>query len=142
MNQYAKRPRRRYSPQQKREMVELALNADDSIAAVAQRLGINQNQLSRWITEYRRDDAWAALARATWLPVVLEDNVPADTDKGLPHAELALSEPAEPLDNERHHESRERDVAPVARIRIGSSILLELSSPTPALLKSLVEALQ
>jgi transposase-like protein len=145
MNEYAARPRRRYTPQEKREMVELALNADDSIAAVAQRLEINQNQLSRWIREYRRGDAWAAIANATWLPVVLEDANESGSNPGaaVSKADLPVSVP-DPVsaDVAQDAEAVIPASVPVACLRIGTNVSLELTSPSPALLKSLVEALR
>lgn len=126
-------------------MVELALNADDSIAAVAQRLEINQNQLSRWIREYRRGDAWAAIAHATWLPVILEDTDVSDGDSVTVASQSGLPVSAPDSVSADITEGKEAVIpssVPVVCLRIGANVSLELTSPTPALLKSLVEALR
>jgi transposase-like protein len=40
-------------------MVREAMQADRSIAEVGRLYGVNQNQLSRWIREYRDGAAWS-----------------------------------------------------------------------------------
>jgi transposase len=45
--------RRRYTPQFKKEAVELILNQDYTLAQAASSLGISRNVLGRWRTEYR-----------------------------------------------------------------------------------------
>lgn len=60
MNHHAKLPRRRYSNEQKRNIVKAALSGDHSKAAMARAHDINANQLARWIKEYRDSAAWTA----------------------------------------------------------------------------------
>ncbi len=43
--------RRKYSPEFKREAVELTRSADVSVGQVARELGINANMLGRWRRE-------------------------------------------------------------------------------------------
>lgn len=45
--------RRRYTPEFKKEAVELILNQDYTLAQAASSLGISRNVLGRWRTEYR-----------------------------------------------------------------------------------------
>ena len=51
--------RRRYSPEYKREAVELAQSSDESISQVARELGISANLLGRWCREYSHDGSRA-----------------------------------------------------------------------------------
>lgn len=46
-----KRTRRKYSAEFKREAVELAMNAGQTIAGVARDLGVRENLLRRWKQE-------------------------------------------------------------------------------------------
>ena len=72
-------PRRRFSAEQKVAMVREAMQPDRSIAEVGRLYDVNQNQLSRWIREYRDGAAWS---NQTLVPVELvetdaqEDAVP------------------------------------------------------------------
>ena len=59
LNQHAHLPRRRFSAEQKVAMVPEAMQPDRSIAEVGRLYGVNQNQLSRWIREYRDGAAWS-----------------------------------------------------------------------------------
>lgn len=45
--------RRRYTPQFKKEAVELVLNQDYTVTQAASSLGISRNVLDRWRKEYR-----------------------------------------------------------------------------------------
>jgi len=46
--------RKRYSEQFKREAVELSYNSGKTVKEVAESLGIHNNLLTRWRTEYAR----------------------------------------------------------------------------------------
>jgi transposase len=48
------RKRRRYTPQFKKEAVELVLNQDYTVAQAASSLGVSRNVLGRWRKEYRQ----------------------------------------------------------------------------------------
>ena len=50
----AARPRRRYSNEYKRQVVEASFQANTSIAAVAQAHQINANLLHTWRWQYRK----------------------------------------------------------------------------------------
>lgn len=60
MNHHAKLPRRRYTNEQKLNIVKAALSGEYSKAAIARAHDINANQLARWIKEYRDGAAWTA----------------------------------------------------------------------------------
>ena len=59
LNRHADLPRRRFSAEQKVAMVREAMQPNRSIAEVGRLYGVNQNQLSRWIFEYRDGAAWS-----------------------------------------------------------------------------------
>ena len=52
-----KRTRRKYSPEFKREAVQLANNPGQSVAGVARDLGIKENLLRRWKKEIEEHGA-------------------------------------------------------------------------------------
>jgi len=54
-----KRTRRKYSPEFKREAVQLANNPGQSLAGVARDLGIKENLLRRWKKEIQEYGAQA-----------------------------------------------------------------------------------
>ncbi len=59
MNQHPQLPRRVFKADDKIKMVKAALRREDSIAGLARRFSVNQNQLSRWIREYQNSAKWA-----------------------------------------------------------------------------------
>jgi len=75
MNNHAHLPRRSFKSHQKISMVKAALDSDKSIAEVAQRHNVNQNQLTRWIREYQNGASWRHRAEdsAVLLPVKIAE---------------------------------------------------------------------
>ena len=50
--------RRSFSAAQKTTIVQKALSGNNSLASVARDYGVNQNQLGRWIREYKKGVVW------------------------------------------------------------------------------------
>ena len=125
MNKFANLNRRRHTPSEKLEIVLEALKEEQSVAQIAQQFQINANQLTRWKKEYREGASWAHKAQQAFLPVTLE------TDK-----EVGVIIPeAQPV-------TTKRNLPPAcATILFNNGHRLELSKPTPVMIKSLVEAL-
>ena len=48
-------PRRSFTREFKLECVQFALNSDKPVSQVARDLGIKENNLRRWVDEYRED---------------------------------------------------------------------------------------
>jgi transposase len=61
--------RQQYSREFKRQIVEQSLNPGTSIAAIAQRHGINANLLHKWRWSYRHGELGPVTAPSTLLPV-------------------------------------------------------------------------
>lgn len=61
--------RQRYSREFKRQIVEQSLSPGTSIAAVAQRHGVNANLLHKWRWSYRHGELGPITASSTLLPV-------------------------------------------------------------------------
>jgi len=49
------KPRRTFTQEFKLESVQFALNSEKPVSQVARDLGIKENNLRRWINEYRED---------------------------------------------------------------------------------------
>jgi len=126
MNKFANLNRRRHTPSEKLEIVLEALKKEQSVAQLALQFEINANQLTRWIKEYREGASWAHKAQQVFLPVSIKpdkkvnvitpETQPATTKRNLPPA--------------------------CATILFNNGHRLELSKPTPVIIKSLVEALR
>ena len=126
MNKFANLNRRRHTPSEKLEIVLEALKEEQSVAQIAQQFEINANQLTRWIKEYREGGSWAHKAQQAFLPVAIE------SDK---EASVIIPE-AQPV-------STKRNLPPAcATLLFNNGHRLELSKPTPVMIKSLVEALR
>lgn len=52
----SQKARKEYTPQQKADAVQIALNSDQSIRQVAQNLGIPESNLNRWVRAAKRQD--------------------------------------------------------------------------------------
>lgn len=48
--------RRKYSPEFRREAVQLAISSTASVAATARQLGIHEGTLANWVNAYRRNN--------------------------------------------------------------------------------------
>jgi transposase len=68
----ARRPRRRLTPEFKREVVEASLKRGASVSRVARRYDINANQVFKWRKAHREGN----LNGVTLLPVVVESSPP------------------------------------------------------------------
>jgi transposase len=76
----AKQTRRRYTIEQKREMVEATLDSRRSVSVVARAYDVNANQLFRWRKQYR-DGLLGEADGVKLLPVeVSETHMPAVAD--------------------------------------------------------------
>ncbi len=73
MNHHAKLPRRRYSNEQKLNIVKAALSGEHSYFEIARAHDINATQLTRWIKEYRDSAAWTN-QETRLLPVSVSEN--------------------------------------------------------------------
>ena len=77
LENYRNQPRRRFSREFKREVVELLLEQAATVAEVARAYDLHPNQLCRWRTEYFRGDYGAVSTReasaATFLAVEVAD---------------------------------------------------------------------
>jgi transposase len=51
----AKIPRARYSPELKREAVQMAIDEGFGVSATARQLAIPMNTLANWVVQYRQD---------------------------------------------------------------------------------------
>lgn len=49
-----KEVRRKYSPEFRREAVQLAISSTESIAATARQLGVHEGTLANWVAVYRK----------------------------------------------------------------------------------------
>ena len=65
-------PRRRFSREYKRQVVEAVLASPSSLARVAREHDLNHNQLSRWRREYQRGMYDSPNASPRLLPVCLD----------------------------------------------------------------------
>jgi transposase len=85
LENYRNQPRRRFSREFKREVVELLLAQAATVAEVARTYDLHPNQLCRWRTEYFRGEYGATSAKgappATFLPVEVADTL--DMPKAL-----------------------------------------------------------
>jgi len=96
------------------------------VAQAAQQFEINANQLTRWIKEYREGASWAHKAQQAFLPVTIEPDNKAST----------IIQEAQPVTTKRNLPQT------CATILFNNGHRLELSKPTPVMIKSLVEALR
>ncbi|GAA4406839.1 hypothetical protein GCM10011450_17830 [Advenella faeciporci] len=81
----AERPRRRYSNEYKRQVVEASFQANTSVAAVAQAHQINANLPHTWRWQYRKGQFGAVDRAVSLVPVCLnnpEPPVTTTTDTG------------------------------------------------------------
>ena len=125
MNKFANLNCRRHTPSEKLEIVLEALKKEQSVAQLALQFEINANQLTRWIKEYREGASWAHKAQEIFLPVSIEP----DNKAGV-------------LIPETQTVTTKRNFPPAcATIVFNNGHRLELSKPTPVMIKSLVEAL-
>ena len=110
-------PRKQYSIDFKRKVVEQTFERNASIAAVAREHGINANILWRWRHEYEAGK-FGAVQKVTFLPINLEQA------------------PAEPVE--------QTPVEPTGYValQIGSAKLTIHGRPDLAVLKGLIEASQ
>jgi transposase len=69
---HARRPRRRLTPEFKREVVEASLKRGASVSRVARRYDVNANQVFTW----RRAHRAGLLNGVTLLPVLVDEAVP------------------------------------------------------------------
>ena len=125
MNKFANLNRRRRTPAEKLEIVLEALKQEQSVAQLALQFEINANQLTRWIKEYREGASWAHKAQQGFLPVNLLREHKANTVV-VPKAQPTTTKP---------------NSSACATIMFNNGHRLELSKPSPAMMKSLVEAL-
>lgn len=73
---YRKEPRRRFTRDFKRRLVESLLDSPDSMARVARDNDLNQNQLAKW----RRDQAglFEGISGTSLVPVCIDDRAPVE----------------------------------------------------------------
>lgn len=81
-------PRRSFSAQYKRELVEMVLASPTSQARLAREHGLNQNQLARWRREYERGKYAAPDMKAAALVPVCVTVTPA---VAIPPAQAPVS---------------------------------------------------
>jgi transposase len=65
-------PRRRFSTEYKRQVVEMVLASPLSLARVAREHDLNHNQLARWRQEYKRGQYSPSDSQATLVPVTIK----------------------------------------------------------------------
>lgn len=68
-------PRRRFTREYKRQVVEAVLSSSSSLARVAREHDLNHNQLSRWRREYQRGLYDSPSSSPTLLPVRVDATV-------------------------------------------------------------------
>jgi transposase len=69
-------PRRRFSTEYKRQVVEMVLASPLSLARVAREHDLNHNQLARWRQEYKRGQYPPSDSQATLVPVTVKPSPP------------------------------------------------------------------
>ena len=129
---YRNQPRRRFSRDFKREVVEILLEQAATVAEVARAYDLHPNQLCRWRTEYFRGKydgrGQTAVQALTFLPVEIAE--PVDT--------------ARMLQPDERRENTEAGASPrIARLKIVlAKGQIHLEDIEPETLGILIEALR
>lgn len=135
---YRKLPRRHFSKEMKRQTVEELLCSSVSLAQFARQRDLHYNLLTKWRREYLAGQYGMPIEPAQleqqWLAVSLCDQVSARpvSELGAPAA-MAKASPAVTEDGRAAHR---------LRVVLGKGELLIEGACTPALLRTVIEALQ
>ena len=117
-------PRRRFSREYKRQVVETVLASPSSLARVAREHDLNHNQLSRWRREYQRGMYDPPNASPRLLPVCL------DTDS-VQEAAVPVAAPA-----------TASMLSPALELHLPKGKVVIRGAMTAPLLRQVIEAMQ
>ena len=117
-------PRRRFSREYKRQVVETVLASPSSLARVAREHDLNHNQLSRWRREYQRGMYDPPSASPRLLPVCL------DTDS-MQEAAVPIAAPA-----------TASMLSPTLELHLPKGKVVIRGAMTMPLLRQVIEAMQ
>ena len=89
---YPNQPRRHFSREFKRQLVERLLNSEATLAEVAREYELHPNQLCRWRNEYRHKQVSLPVPAQipTLLPVVMETEPPVAKQPSIETNEIGL----------------------------------------------------
>lgn len=126
---YRSLPRRRFTKEFKREVVERLLNSDLTVAQLAREHAIHPNQLCRWRHEYRQElgAAWDGAEATRLLPIALV-------------AQTEARQPATLAATCRASDNPEGEVG--LRIALAKGEVVVLNGCAPELLRAAIQALQ
>jgi transposase len=128
--------RRRWSVQERREIVEETLAAGVSVARVARAHGVNANQVFAWRRLYRRGRLGGTLVGTALVPVAVSDAAAGEASPATVQAPAEIGS-AMALDAVRH------DAAPgTIHIQLRKARLRIEGSADPAALRAVLEALR
>ncbi len=133
--------KRDFDRRDKRQLVEACLRPGVSVAGMALKVGINTNQLRKWIRLHQVANEAAAVTGSTlpaFVPVVEVSGVTRVTESPAVHGCLPARAPA------RTQPSQRPSLAPAllrARLPNGVTVELECGGQDVALVKAMIEAL-
>lgn len=135
--------KRDFDPRDKRQLVEACLRPGVSVAGMALKVGINANQLHKWIRLYQvateaaaADSAEAALP--AFVPAIEVSGATHVLESPLPRECLTARAPASPQPTAR---PTLKPALLTARLPNGVTVELECGGQDVALVKAMIEAL-
>jgi len=133
--------KRDFDPRDKRQLVEACLRPGVSVSGMALKVGINTNQLRKWIQLHQVAIEATAAARSTlpaFVPVVEVGAVTRVTESPVVRGRPPAQAPA------RTQPAQRPSLAPAllrARLPNGATVELECGGQDVALVKAMIEAL-
>ena len=124
ISSFRNEPRRRFSREYKRQVVETVLASPSSLARVAREHDLNHNQLSRWRREYQRGMYDSPNASPRLLPVCL------DTSSAQEAAVPVAARAAAPM------------MSPALELHLPKGKVVIREAMTQPLLRQVIEAMQ
>jgi transposase len=133
--------KRDFDPRDKRQLVEACLRPGVSVSGMALKVGINTNQLRKWIQLHQVANEAAAAAESAlpaFVPVVEVSRVTRVPESPVVRERLPAQAPA------RTQPSQRPSLVPAllrARLPNGATVELECGGQDIALVKAMIEAL-
>ena len=134
-SQYRNLPRRRFSREFKREVVELLNEEAATVAEVARMYELHPNQLFRWRREYAHGIYGAEVAVKPNIPALLPVVVEPDSERAPPVTETKLT------CNQAGDEPVATELVPTVKVVLRKG-QLQLNDVHPETLRLLIEALK